>query len=176
MEKRAKTKKQQDCEDAEIYEVTFKQYYKDNVENPTFKIISPKDILTPFWSPSFDRREGDLWMCYDTPGNLHVVRRLDIKHNGWVGIASIHDFGDDEDHWYAIWNDNGSQSYIIPAIAVRNLLQSFESDENSKSKWIVQMPVSHDPGINLNDFGRRYALRTKIALDKDIENINERKL
>lgn len=168
---RTQEEKQASYKRGEVYEEKYKDYYRINIKNPTFKIISPKNVLKDFWSPSFDRREGDLWITFLTPGNLKILRRVDIKHN-FISLASIREFGRDEDHFYGMWNDSGKLSYNISAIVVYQLLEEFEKDE--KCPWIESMPSGEGVGINLTNYDNRYHIKNKIMLDQDIENINDR--
>lgn len=169
---RTQEEKEKSYKKGEDYEKLFKEFYSQRVKNPTFKIISPKEIFGNFWSPSFDRREGDLWMTFITPGGIVILRRIDVKHN-FIGLASIREFGRDEDHYYGMWNDSGELSYIISAIVVFEILQKFENDE--KCPWIENFPSGEGgKAINLTKYDKRYNIRNKIMLSKDIENINDR--
>lgn len=167
---RSKKEKQEDCEVAEIFEKKVKDFYKENVTNKTFKIFSPKDVLKDWWSPSFDLREGDLWLTYTTSNFENFLKRIDVKHNGWISARSIHNFAGDENHFYLIWNDKAELSYIVPGRAVSKLYTSFEEEEGCS--FIKKLPNSDDLGFNLNDFNKLYGFRSKIMLLKDVENIN----
>ena len=167
---RSKKEKQEDCESSEIYEQLVKKFYKENVTNSSLKIFSPKEILNEWWTPSFDLREGDLWLTYNSSIGENFLRRIDVKHQGWIAARSIHLFATDEDHFYLIWNDKPELSYIVPGRAVHKLYTSFEEEEICP--FIKKLPKSDDIGFNLNDFDRRFTFRSKTMLLKDIENIN----
>ena len=63
--------------------------------------------------------------------------------------------------------------YIISAIVVFEILQKFENDE--KCPWIENFPSGEGgKAINLTKYDKRYNIRNKIMLSKDIENINDR--
>jgi hypothetical protein len=168
---RTKKEKVQDCEDAEIFEKQVKEAYKTNVIGHSLKIISPKEILSDFWTDTLDLREGDLWLVYYTSTGERILKRIDVKHNGWIGARSIHNFGNDQNHYYLIWNDSIEESYIVSAYTIGGLYKSFEEEENCN--WIKPLPKSKELGFNLNDFIRRCpGFRAKVTFEEELNKIN----
>lgn len=135
-------------------------------QNSSLHCESSKD--SPYWTPYMDLVSGDVYVSYTTEKGLKIVKRLDVKKNGWITISGTKIFGNCEDHYYCIWNGSVENSWVIPAVTVKKLVKTLEDTD-----WIKPCPRSKKPSININDFDRRYDLRKKIPLKRFIEMIDD---
>lgn len=134
-------------------------------ENSTLKCEPSGD--SPFWTPYVDSVLGDIYMRYENSDGKTLIKRIDVKKNGWVTLQSANAFGNCDDHYYVIWNGSVENSWVISAATTKVLIRKLEG-----SAWIKECPRSKKPSINLNDYDRKNELRKKISLTKFIAAID----
>lgn len=137
-----------------------------SAKNSSLHCESSKD--NPYWTPYIDLVAGDVYVSYSTKENRKMIKRIDVKRNGWITISGTKIFGNCDDHYYCIWNGSVENSWVIPAVSVKKLAKTLEN-----SSWIKPCPRSGDDSININDYDKRYNLRKKIPLKRFIEMIDE---